>query len=208
MTAVMDMIYKEVATGKICMLVSLALAKAFDTIVREFLIQKLAWYGIGTTWFESYLSYRCQVVKGPNGKSSIRFTIRGCPQGSVLGSLIFNIYINDLPLVVRYCLAFLFADDTQLLLSGYILIFEAEAGMMVEKIEKDSAEIIKWLNNNGMKINANKTQLIILGTACNLRKLPDVSIKVENVTIVKNKGKGNKGVLFIMQTEAICIICR
>jgi hypothetical protein len=75
--------------------VSLDLAKAFDVIIREYLLTKLKWYGIDTKWYESYLSYRCQFVKSDKGKSSVKFTIRSCPQGLVQGSLIFNIYINN-----------------------------------------------------------------------------------------------------------------
>jgi len=173
MLALTELTHKEINKNKICMIISLDLAKAFDTIIRKFLIEKLKWYGIDTEWFESYLTYRCQLVKGPNNEySHVQFTIQGCPQGSVLGSLIFNIYINDLPLVVRYCICILFADDTQLIISGY----PKDLKSMIAKLEEDLKNILTWMKQNGMKINIKKTQLLVLGTPHNLSRLPEIKV--------------------------------
>ncbi|OXA41542.1 putative RNA-directed DNA polymerase from transposon BS [Folsomia candida] len=100
MIALIDSVHNQINLGNICILVSLDLSKAFDVLVREFLLEKLRWYGIDPKWFSAYLSYRSQVVKGANGKlSHVKFTIHGCPQGSVIGPLIFCVYVNDLPLL-------------------------------------------------------------------------------------------------------------
>jgi hypothetical protein len=133
----------------VCLFVSLDLAKAFDVIIQEFLLQKLKWYGIDTRWFESYLSCRCQYVKGDKGNSSVKFTVRGCPQGCVLGPLIFNIYINGLPLVVKHCITILFVDDTQLFIAGK----PNQLAKLIRKLESDLKNIVAWMQENGMKLN-------------------------------------------------------
>jgi hypothetical protein len=182
MLALLDCAYKEINLGNICLLVSLDLAKAFDVIIREFLLEKLRWYGIDTKWYESYLSYRCQYVKGEKGNSSIKFTLRGCPQGSVQGSLIFNIYINDLPLVVRYCICILFADDTQLFISGK----PNQLKSLIKKLEEDLRQIMLWMDKNGMKLNVTKTQLLVLGNSYNVSQMGQVEIDLDG-TIIKSQ---------------------
>ena len=95
--------------------VSIDLQKAFDTVNHSILLKKLEHYGIrgvALDWFSSYLSERKQYVS-INGHSSEELAIScGVPQGSVLGPLLFLIYINDLPNVSKYLSFFLFADDT------------------------------------------------------------------------------------------------
>jgi hypothetical protein len=181
MIALTEFMYREINLGKICLLLSLDIAKGFDTIIREFLYEKLGWYGIDPTWFKSYMSYRCQFVKGQNGKtSSVKFTLRGTCQGSVLGPLIFSIYINDLPLVVKNCLCILFADDSQLILSGH----PKNIGQLLLKLKTDLEEVIKWMNENGLSLNLNKTQFIIIGNAHNIKTIGQVSFEVDGTTII------------------------
>jgi retron-type reverse transcriptase len=104
------------------------LRKAYDVRDHNILLDKLNYYGIiGVTnsWFKSYLSHRVQFVKinQLNDKnnnqntytSSLREIIHGVPQGSILGPLLFLLYINDLPLNVQGAEMVLFADDTNIL---------------------------------------------------------------------------------------------
>jgi len=99
--------------------VFLDLSKAFDTVNHEFLLSKLQKYGVrGVTsdFFHSYLSNRCQITKfGETESSRINIT-RGVPQGSILGLLLFLLYINDLPQASAFQTV-LFADDTCLFLN-------------------------------------------------------------------------------------------
>lgn len=183
MIAITESIYEQVNKGHICILVALDLSRAFDVIVREFLLEKLKWYGIDPKWFRSYLSYRAQVVKGADGKvSGVRFTVNGCPQGSVMGSLVFCVYINDLPLVVRHCLLVLFADDSQLVVSGH----PDRLIDIMDKMKTDLTAVIDWMKRNGMKLNLGKTQMIVFGSAANLAKVGRVTIEIDGVKIVSS----------------------
>jgi len=89
LVAITDFIYSDLNTGKFGIIVTLDLSKAFDKVVKEILIEKLAWYGIDNRWFKSYLEKRLQKVKLGNKTSSTQNTLLGVPQGSILGPLLF-----------------------------------------------------------------------------------------------------------------------
>ena len=94
------------------------LQKAFDTVDHDILIQKLNHYGIrgvANNWFSSYLQNRSQYVSINGFNSKLEHIHCGVPQGSILGPLLFLIYINDLNCAIRYCSVHHFADDTNLL---------------------------------------------------------------------------------------------
>ena len=101
--------------------VFLDFAKAFDTVDHQILLRKLEHYGIrGVTnkWFASYLDKRYQIVK-VNGKLSNKEMITcGVPQGSILGPILFLLYINDIKSSSKILNFFLFGDDTSTYLSG------------------------------------------------------------------------------------------
>jgi len=107
------------------------------------------------------------------------YTIRGCPQGSVMGPLIFSIYINDLPLVIKHCLSIIFADDTQLCIAGS----PNKLHELKQKLTTDLKNIIDWMDRNGMKLNLEKTQLIVLGNAQNLTKIGEVTLEIHDIRI-------------------------
>ena len=97
------------------------LEKAFDTVNHDILLKKLDYYGIrgiANQWFTSYLSQRYQSVRINSEKSSKRLITCGVPQGSILGPLLFLIYINDMHLAVKKSTIYHFADDTNLLFSS------------------------------------------------------------------------------------------
>ena len=103
-----------------CISVYLDLSKAFDTINHNIMLSEIEYYGIrgkALEWFKSYLANRRQYVDYRGTHSEIKQIEYGVPQGSVLGSLLFIIYSNDIPHAITYCKTILFADDTTVYLN-------------------------------------------------------------------------------------------
>ena len=177
--AATEIMYNHIKKNEICILVSLDLRKAFDTVNKNILLEKLTWYNIDNSWFKSYLTNRPQFVDLNEKYSSMMEPILSVPQGSVLGPLLFTLMINDLPLFIKYCKAVLFADDTQLLLGGKIEDLEE----IIKKIEYDLEEVMKWMDKNGMGLNVDKTNFMVIGKKCVLNTLNEVNIKIKNTSI-------------------------
>ena len=132
--------------------------KAFDTVNHQILINKLSNYGIRgciNDWFKSYLTNRKQFVSIDGFKSAEESIEHSVPQGSVLGPLLFLLYINDLHLAIINSSTFHFADDTHLL----------KIAKSVKKIQKqiniDLKLLVSWLLANKISLNKTKTELII-----------------------------------------------
>ena len=115
-----ESIRKSLDNGNLSCGVFLDFQKAFDTVNHDILLNKLKHYGfrgISHEWLKSYLTGRKQFVSCNGGESSLLEIKLGVPQGSVLGPLLFLIYINDISNCLIYSKAFIFADDTALLYS-------------------------------------------------------------------------------------------
>ncbi|PIK47139.1 putative RNA-directed DNA polymerase from mobile element jockey-like [Apostichopus japonicus] len=112
-----DRLYTNLDNDNTCIGVFLDLSKAFDTINHSILLSKLSFYGIrGTTlnWLDSYITNRLQYTTYKNSNSGLGEIACGVPQGSVLGPLLFIIYVNDICHVSNIAHTVLFADDTNL----------------------------------------------------------------------------------------------
>ena len=136
------------------------LSKAFDCINHNLLIAKLDAYGFGQDSLEmmkSYLSNRKQRVKINNSFSSWADLLTGVPQGSVLGPLLFNIYLNDLFWTREYTDVCNLADDTTYFSSDMNL------NELIRKLEHDTALALEWFDCNYMKLNTDKCHLLIAG---------------------------------------------
>ena len=136
------------------------LSKAFDTINHQLLLAKLHAYGFSKqvlTIVSSYLSNRKQRIKINDVFSSWKDLILGVPQGSVLGTLLFNICLNDLFFFLKDVGICNFADDT----TTYICDESLEN--VLKSLEKNSMFVIRWFENNYMKLNTYKCRLIVSG---------------------------------------------
>ena len=136
------------------------LSKAFDCINHNLLIAKLEAYGFDINalkMMKSYLSDRRQRIKVNNSFSSWADLLTGVPQGSVLGPLLFNIYINDLFWVNEYSQVCNLADDTTYHAT------DMELKELIRKLEHDSSLALEWFENNYMKLNTDKCHLLIAG---------------------------------------------
>ena len=135
------------------------LSKAFDTINHELLIAKLHAYGFTkeSLIIFCYLSDRWQHVKIESSFSSWSELIQGVPQGSVLGPLLFNIYLNDLFFALKDVEVCNFADDATL------FVCDLELNTALNKLEENSAIALTWLEINYMKLNSHKCHLLVSG---------------------------------------------
>ena len=133
------------------------LSKAFDTLNHEILLQKLDHYGIRGTanmWFRSYLTDRKQYVELNSKKSSTLPLLTGVPQGSILGPLLFLIYINDLPSAANLkCVSF--ADDSNLITQG------SDLANLTASLTKELQHVSDFFKANQLKLNAKKTKMVI-----------------------------------------------
>ena len=133
------------------------LSKAFDTLNHEILLNKLNHYGIrgkANMWFRSYLTERKQYVELNNKKSSTLSLPTGVPQGSILGPLLFLIYINDLPSAANLkCVSF--ADDSNFIIQG------SDLTNLTTSLTKELEHVSDYFKANQLKLNAKKTKMVI-----------------------------------------------
>ena len=147
--------------GKMIWVVLVDFKKAFDLVDHDILMSKLKFYGIKEntlSWFKSYLSQRQQQVSIDNTKSRFRPITCGVPQGSILGPLLFLLFINDLPLYTSNVSTDMYADDTTL--------YDVQTSQ--DTIEKNLQialnELHKWCKNNGVVLNSTKTKVMLITT--------------------------------------------
>ena len=134
------------------------LQKAFDTVDHKILLHKLEYYGIRgvcNDWFKSYLSDGTQFVSINGYNSDLMPVHCGVPQGSVLGPLLFLIYINDLHKAIQYCKVHHFADDTNRFHTS------KPVKNLNKLVNRDMKHLNNWLSANKISLNVEKTELVI-----------------------------------------------
>jgi len=199
------------------MLVLLDLSAAFDTIDHGILLKRVerrcGIKGNALKFLKSYLTERKQKVVIGDNESSTKHLKYGVPQGSVLGPILFNIYIAPLgDLIRKYGLQYhIYADDTQLYIAFSPLNKDDSAKAKLT-MEKCISMIKDFLLENRMKFNDGKTEFLIIGTGIFLKKVNFNDIKVGQEQIKAVKKSKNLGVMFdcedklIPQVSNICKI--
>ena len=151
------------------------LKKAFETIDHEIILQKLAKYGVdqdALKWFKSYLRNRLQRCNVNNKLSSATPLNCGVPQGSIIGPLLFLIYINNLPNCLSLGSPRMYADDTN-------VTFAASDMLGLEaQINTELKNINLWLRANKLSLNVAKTEFMVISSRQKLQSLNDKTINI------------------------------
>lgn len=168
LTFLSDKIKLNMDKGLYTGLVLLDLQKAFDTVNHEILLKKLKAVGLRedtVQWFYSYISDRRQVVQIKDSISPSCKMSCGVPQGSILGPLLFSIYVNDMERAIDSCELYLYADDSAVLVGGKN-ISEIES-----KLSNNMYSLKMWLEESKLSLHLGKTESILFGSKKNCVKL-------------------------------------
>ena len=186
---------------QVSILLLLDLSAAFDTVNHNLLLRRLSdrcgIQGHAYKWLESYLSERFQMVRIKSATSKKVQLTCGVPQGSVLGPLLFTIYTLPLGDLIRerYNMNFhLYADDTQLYMA--FTPTPADAEQCTKKLENCVHDIHDWMLCNSLKLNSDKTEMLVIGTRQQHAKVQGISIKIDRDTIEPKDEARNLGVIF------------
>ena len=158
LVSMIEQIKSNLDTGKFAAGVFLDLQKAFDTVNHSILLKKLEHYGIRgrvNDWFASFLKDRKQFVTIDSTDSATNDVEYGVPQGSVLGPLLFLLYINDLRHCLTNSISRHFADDTN------ILLCHSSLKTIRKTLTKDVENLFDWLCANRLSLNTQKTDLVL-----------------------------------------------
>ena len=186
-----DKITKAIDKGKYTIGIFLDLSKAFDTINHTILIKKLEYYGIrgiALKWFQNYLTSRKQIVKYNDIMSEAMTITTGVPQGSILGPLLFLLYINDIQNCSELVSTILFADDTNIFHSHSCL--KDLNLIMQDEINK----IADWITSNKLSLNTAKTKFILFRSS-NKKLKHNITISINKQPIKQVKSTTFLGVI-------------
>ena len=125
-------------------------------------------------WFHSYLIDRKQVVKIHSATSEPLSVVSGVPQGSILGPLLFSVYVNDLPSVPQKCNSHCYVDDTKLHVSFHL----QNKYSAIEDMNEDLLKVQNWCFKNLLLLNPSKTKLMVFGSRQKLAELKDFSLSL------------------------------
>ena len=168
------------------------LSKAFDVIDHCILLEKLEHYGVrgvAYEWFKSYLSSRKQFVIINNSESTLLSVTTGVPQGSVLGPLLFLLYVNDICNCSNIADIISFADDTTVIVCGKDM--SDLSNVMNAELEK----ISKWFKTNKLCINVDKTNYMVFRPYQRYINLDPIVIRINNIPLIRKENASFLGIV-------------
>ena len=167
-------------------------AKAFDTVNHEILLHKLYHYGIRGSlhdWFKSYLSNRQQCVRVGEHVSEFATVRHGVPQGSILGPLLFLLYINDITQSTPKLQFLLFADDTSIFLA------KNDLPSLEKTLNEELEHVSNWLKANKLSLNIKKSNILIFRHK-NVKQTDKINIKMDGNNIDEKESAKYLGLYF------------
>jgi hypothetical protein len=181
-TALVDMVddwLSNINAGNLTGAVFIDLRKAFDTVNHDKLIKKICNIGASNAllkWLLSYLSQRTQKVSFNGCISNALHVNTGVPQGSILGPLLFLIFVNDVPSTITHSKISMYADDTTMYVSGN------DVNIISKQLTEDLSAIKVWLDENKLFLNTDKTHVMLIGTGAKLRSVnsDQFSVAIDN----------------------------
>ena len=179
LTYLSDKIRFNMDQGLYTGVILLDLQKAFDTVDHVILLKKLKAIGAcdsAVNWFNSYLSDRKQFVDVKGCLSTASDVTCGVPQGSILGPLLFTIYVNDMASSIS-CDLCLYADDSLLLVSG------KDVKSIELSLCNEMNSISNWLDSNKLSLHLGKTESILFASKKKIKKCSKLVIKCKDVEI-------------------------
>ena len=182
-----DKIFTSKESQKKPAIVFLDIKKAFDTVSHNILLKKLKYYGVDgfvIKWFKSYLGDRKQHTKIRGNISTSLPVKTGVPQGSILGPILFSLFINDLSRNCTQSTVYLFADDSA-------LYFDNVSRSIYENVIKDMKIVYEWLRINKLRLNAAKSSFIVFDRYPNLDTL-SIPLDLEKEYLLIEETKSQK----------------
>jgi hypothetical protein len=179
-------------------LVLLDLTAAFDTIDHEILLNRLyVCFGISDSafnFFSSYLSGRSQSVKIDEEFSAKSSLLRGVPQGSVLGPLLFTLYTTPLSYLLTdsFIPFHFYADDSQL----YVSFSSSDSNQSLLRLSSTLDQVHSWFSTNRLFVFPSKTEYLLIGTPQQRSKVTNSSVYFQNLTLCPSDAVRNLGVIF------------
>ncbi len=185
LTVISNNIYSNLDNKRITMITLCDLSKAFDSVHHDILLQRCLKLHIDPFWIQDYLSNRTQSVR-LNGHISPKSLItHGVPQGSILGPILFSIFVNDMSDHINDCILVQYADDTQFIHSDNINNID----QLITRAKVTLSNAKTYFLKSGLLLNSNKTQFIFIGTRQLLSNIPDdmtINFDGSNINISKH----------------------